>query len=100
MANKSGARVAACASHAIDHDTRKHTHEVGRTFRINRSWFIPVATGGRCFIAEADASPGSLGQALCSAEMDDDLDIYEAGQGLTMLCTVALAKVDPVQVDP
>ena len=70
------------------------------TFRINRSWFIPVATGGRCFIAEADASPGSLGQALCSAEMDDDLDIYEAGQGLTMLCTVALAKVDSVQVDP
>ena len=61
-------------------------------FKINRSWFIPVATGGRCFIVEADASPGSMGQALCSAGVDDDLDIYEAGQGFTMIKKLAEAQ--------
>jgi len=59
---------------------------------VDRSWFVPVATGGSAFIVEADAAAGIIGQALCDRDDEDDLDIMEVGQGFTMIKKLADAQ--------
>ena len=51
-----------------------------------------MATGGDVLITEADMCGGDMGEALCDVDSEEDLQIYEAGQGFNMIRKLAEAQ--------
>ena len=53
---------------------------------------MPVVDGTEALVIEADASSGTIGQALCSVSVAHDLDIWEVTQGFLMIEKLAHAQ--------